>query len=50
MNDLISRQAAIDAAQESRSRNPHKVGEVARNHEYEHRHFIAMLRSLPPEL
>lgn len=45
--DLISRQAAIDMAEESRSCNPHKVAEVARNHEYEHRHFIALLRSLP---
>ena len=47
MDDLISRQTAINAAEESRRCNPHKEGKVARNHEYEHRHFIALLRSLP---
>lgn len=49
MDDLISRRAALDATEESRSCNPHKVKEIARNHEYEHKHFIALLRSLPPE-
>lgn len=45
--ETIYRQAAINAAEESRRCNPHKEGKVARNHEYEHRHFIALLRSLP---
>lgn len=47
MDDLITRQAAIDAVEESRRFNPHEDSKVARNHEYEHRHFLKILHELP---
>ena len=48
MSDLISRQAAIDVVEKSRRLNHHQDGKVASNHEYEHRHFLKILRDLPP--
>ena len=45
--DSISRQAAIEAVEESRRSNPHEDSKVALNHEYEHRHFLNILLSLP---
>lgn len=45
--DLISRQAAIDAVEESRCLNHHQDGREACAHEYEHRHFLKILRELP---
>ena len=45
--DTISRQAAIDAAEESRRLNHHQDGKAACAHEYEHRHFLKLLRDLP---
>ena len=33
--------------EESRQFNPHKDSKVARNHEYEHRHFLNILFTLP---
>lgn len=47
MDDLISRQDAIDAVEESRRLNHHQDGKAARAHEYEHRHFLKILRDLP---
>ena len=47
MNDLISRQAAIEAVEESRRLNHHQDGKAACAHEYEHRHFLKILRDLP---
>lgn len=47
MNDLIDRQAAIDAVEESRRLNHHQDGKAACAHEYEHRHFLKILRDLP---
>ncbi len=47
MDDLISRQAAIDAVEESRRLNRHQDGKAACAHEYEHRHFLKILRELP---
>ena len=46
-DDLISRQAAIDAVEESRRLNHHQDGKEACAHEYEHRHFLKILRDLP---
>ena len=46
-DDLISRQAAIDSVEESRRLNHHKDGKEACAHEYEHRHFLKILRDLP---
>lgn len=48
MDDLISRQAALDAVEESRRLNHHQNGKEACAHEYEHRHFLKILRDLPP--
>ena len=45
--DTISRQAAIDAVEESRRLNHHQDGKEACAHEYEHRHFLKILRDLP---
>ena len=45
--DLISRQDAIDAVEESRRHNHHKDAKAACCHEYEHRHFINLLQGLP---
>ena len=47
MDDLISRQAAIDAVEESRRLNHHQDGKEACAHEYEHRHFLKILSDLP---
>ena len=47
MQDLISRQAAIDAVEESRRLNHHEDGKEACCHEYEHRHFLKILYELP---
>ena len=47
MDDAISRQAAIDAVEESRRLNHHENGKEACAHEYEHRHFLKILRDLP---
>lgn len=47
MDDIISRQAAIDAVEESRRLNHHQDGKAACAHEYEHRHFLKLLRDLP---
>ena len=47
MSDLIDRQAAIDAVEESRRLNHHQDGKEACAHEYEHRHFLKLLRDLP---
>ena len=47
MSDLISRQDAIEAVEESRRLNHHQDGKVACAHEYEHRHFLKILRDLP---
>ena len=47
MTDLIDRQEAIDAVEESRRLNHHQDGKVACAHEYEHRHFLKLLRDLP---
>ena len=46
--ELISRQQAIDAVEESRRLNHHQDGKEACAHEYEHRHFLKLLRDLPP--
>lgn len=46
--DIISRQAAIDVVEESRRLNHHQDGKEACAHEYEHRHFLKILRDLPP--
>lgn len=48
MNDLISRQDAINAVEESRRLNHHQDGKEACAHEYEHRHFLKILMELPP--
>jgi hypothetical protein len=48
MSDLISRQAAIDAVEESRRLNHHTDRKAARDHENEHRHFLNILNGLPP--
>ena len=48
MSDYISRQAAIEAVEESRRLNHHQDGKAACAHEYEHRHFLKILRDLPP--
>ena len=45
--DLISRKAAIDVVEESRRLNHHQDGKTACAHEYEHRHFLKILRDLP---
>ncbi len=47
IDSLISRQAAIDAVEESRRLNHHEDGKDACAHEYEHRHFLKILRDLP---
>ena len=47
MDDLISRQTAIEAVEESRRLNHHQDGKEACAHEYEHRHFLKLLRDLP---
>ena len=47
MSDLIDRQTAIDAVEESRRLNHHQDGKEACAHEYEHRHFLKLLRDLP---
>ena len=47
MSDYISRQAAIEAVEESRRLNHHQDGKAACAHEYEHRHFLKILRDLP---
>ena len=47
MDDLISRQAAIEAVEESRRLNHHQDGKEACAHEYEHRHFLKIIRDLP---
>jgi len=47
MSDVIDRQAAIDAVEESRRLNHHQDGKAACAHEYEHRHFLKILRDLP---
>ena len=47
-DDLISRQMAIDVVEESRRLNHHQDGKEACAHEYEHRHFLKLLRDLPP--
>ena len=46
-DDCISRRAAIDAVEESRRLNHHQDGKAACAHEYEHRHFLKLLRDLP---
>ena len=46
--DVISRQDAIDAVEKSRRLNHHQDGKEACAHEYEHRHFLKILRDLPP--
>ena len=48
MNDLISRQEAIDAVEESRRLNHHTDRKAACDHENEHRHFLNILNGLPP--
>lgn len=45
--DLIDRQVAIEAVEESRRLNHHQDGKEACAHEYEHRHFLKILRDLP---
>ena len=45
--DTIYRQDAIDAVEESRRLNHHQDGKDACAHEYEHRHFLKLLRDLP---
>lgn len=45
--DTINRQMAIDAVEESRRLNYHQDGKAACAHEYEHRHFLKLLRDLP---
>ena len=45
--DLISRKAAIDVVEESRRLNHHQDGKTSCAHEYEHRHFLKILRDLP---
>ena len=47
VDDMVYRQAAIDAAEESRRLNHHQDGKEACAHEYEHRHFLKLLRALP---
>ena len=47
-DDVIYRQDAIDAVQESRRLNHHQDGKEACVHEYEHRHFLKILIELPP--
>ena len=47
MDDLISRQAAINAVEESRRLNHHEDGKEACCHEYEHRNFLKILYELP---
>lgn len=39
---------AIGAVEESRRLNHHQDGRAACAHEYEHRHFLKILRELPP--
>ena len=46
-DDVISRQMAIDVVEESRRLNHHQDGKTACAHEYEHRHFLKILRDLP---
>lgn len=46
-DDIISRQDAIDTVEESRRLNRHQDGKEACAHEYEHRHFLKILRDLP---
>ena len=46
--DTISRQDAIDAVEKSRRLNHHRNRKEACAHEYEHRHFLKILRDLPP--
>lgn len=48
MDDVIYRQDAIDAVEESRRLNNHRDGKSACAHENEHRHFLKILRDLPP--
>lgn len=46
-DDLISRQAAIDAIEKSMYENPHE-NEIHRGmHDHEHRHFLTILMGLP---
>lgn len=47
MSDLINRQDAVDAVEESRRLNHHQDGKKACVHEYEHRHFLKILKDLP---
>jgi hypothetical protein len=47
MDDYIRRNAAIDEVEESRRLNHHQDGKEACAHEYEHRHFLKLLRDLP---
>ena len=46
MSDLISREEAIDAVEKSRRANCHQDRKAASAHEYEHRHFLKILRDL----
>lgn len=48
MKDLIYRQEAIDAVEESRRLNHHTDRKAACDHENEHRHFLNILNGLPP--
>ena len=48
MDDLVSRQEAIDRVQKSRRLNHHEDSKAACAHEYEHRHFLKILMDLPP--
>ena len=47
MDDYIRRNVAIDEVEESRRLNHHQDGKEACAHEYEHRHFLKLLRDLP---
>lgn len=47
MSNLIDRQVAINAVEESRRLNHHQDGKEACAHEYEHRHFLKILNDLP---
>ena len=47
MSNLIDRQTAIDVVEESRRLNHHRDGKEACAHEFEHRHFLKILRELP---
>jgi hypothetical protein len=47
MNDLISRQQAIDAVEKSMYENPHENAIIRGMHDHEHRHFLTILMGLP---